>query len=153
MHARVRELIDYAALCGFTLDGTDGHGHYRLVHENGGVVRVASTPGDYRGDDNCKALMRRVSGVTPPKPKAGRPKKGVEHRSRFSFAAARRERIPNASGRYTVGGKHPAEAEPLGLIRLRAEQTRLEKEIADFPSERLNMQLRDVTTRIAIGLY
>ncbi len=153
MHARVREMIDYAALCGFTLDGTDGHGHYRLVHENGKVVRVAATPGDYRGDENCKALMRRLSGVTPPRPKAGRPKKGVERRGRFSFAAARREQIPNASGRYTVGGKHPAEAEPIELMRLRLEQKRLEAEISDFPSERLQMALRDVTSRIAIGLY
>lgn len=152
MHARVRDLIDYAALCGFTLDGTDGQGHYCLVHPNGASTRIAATPGDFRGDKNARATMRRLSGVTPPRPRAGHYRKG-ERRERFSMRDALRERNPHASGYYTVGAPERVEHEPIGLQRLRAEQTRLEAEYTEFPSERTRMMLRDVTSRIALGLF
>lgn len=77
MHARSKALIEYAERCGFELKGLDGNGHYTLVHPNGETVRVASSPGDYRGDRNCEAEMRRKSGATPPRPRAGRHKKGL----------------------------------------------------------------------------
>lgn len=75
--ARVRELMKYAELCGFTVDGKDGNEHFRLTHPNGSIVRVACTPGDLRGDDNARAEMRRKSGVTPPRANSGKYKKGV----------------------------------------------------------------------------
>jgi len=72
MHKRVRELIAYAQLCGFRLDGIDGSEHFVLVHSNGSRYRVPGTPSEYRGDENAKADLRRLSGVTPPKPRAGK---------------------------------------------------------------------------------
>lgn len=77
MHSRTRELIAYGEACGFRLDGLDGMNHYRLTHPNGAVYRIPSTPGDYRGDKNAQADMRRLSGVTPPRPHSGRYKRGV----------------------------------------------------------------------------
>lgn len=77
MHARVRELIDYARQCGFELDGLDGNGHYVLTHANGSTVRLPSSPGDYRGDRNACAEMRRKSGVTPPRARAGKHRKAI----------------------------------------------------------------------------
>ncbi len=77
MHKRTKELIEYGKLCGFVLESIDGNGHYLLRHPNGSVHPVASTPGDYRGDRNAKATMRRLSGVTPPRPHSGKYRRGV----------------------------------------------------------------------------
>lgn len=93
MHKRVRELIDYAKLCGFELDGVDGNEHYVLRHPNGEVFRVAGTPGDYRGDLNSKASMRRLSGVTPPRPRAGK----YRHEGKAREHVAASERVDSLS--------------------------------------------------------
>lgn len=77
MNKRSKALIEYGKACGFTVDGQDGNEHYTLRHPNGSTVRVASTPGDYRGDRNTEAEMRRKSGVTPPRPRSGSYRKGV----------------------------------------------------------------------------
>lgn len=77
MHKRTKALIDYGKLCGFEVDGVDGNEHYVLRHPNGAVHRVASTPGDYRGDRNAEAAMRRLSGANPPRPKSGKYRRGV----------------------------------------------------------------------------
>lgn len=77
MNKRARALIEYGKLCGFELEGIDGNEHYVLVHPSGARYRVAGTPGDRRGDENAKADMRRLSGVTPPRPNSGRHRKGV----------------------------------------------------------------------------
>lgn len=66
MNQRARELIKYGELCGFVLsEEILGSGHYSMTHPNGSNVTVAATPGDLRGDDNTRAAMRRLSGVTP----------------------------------------------------------------------------------------
>lgn len=88
MDKRARELIDYGALCGFEMTGTDGHGHYRLEHPNGATLAVACTPGDYRGDLNNKALMRKLSGVTPPRARSGNYRRGTRQ-ERFAPATER----------------------------------------------------------------
>lgn len=72
MHKSVRELVEYAKLCGFELAGIDGGEHYVLVHPNGGRCRIPGTPSDSRGLKNARAQMRRLSGVTPPRPRAGK---------------------------------------------------------------------------------
>ena len=77
MHKRTKALIEYGKLCGFELEGIDGNEHYVLRHSNGAVHRVAGTPGDYRGDRNAEATMRRLSGVTPPRPNSGKYRRGV----------------------------------------------------------------------------
>lgn len=96
MNKRASELIEYGKLCGFLLDGKDGNEHYRLVHPNGETVRVACTPGDRRGDDNSRAEMRRKSGVTPPRPKAGSYSKGL----RLGTYIPAEERIESKSAQY-----------------------------------------------------
>ncbi|RKT33629.1 hypothetical protein DEU34_2232 [Microbacterium sp. AG1240] len=88
MDKRARELIDYGALCGFEMTGTDGAGHYRLEHPNGATLSVACTPGDYRGDRNNMALMRKLSGVTPPRARSGKYRRGTRQ-ERFVPAAER----------------------------------------------------------------
>lgn len=89
MHQRTRDLIEYGKLCGFSLQGTDGSEHYVLRHPNGERVRLASTPGDYGGDRYAKALMRRLSGVKPPKPNAGHYKKGLSRQNKRERATVR----------------------------------------------------------------
>jgi hypothetical protein len=114
MHKRVTALIEYGALCGFSCDGLNGRGHFRLVHPNGAVVRIPSTPGDYRGDDNARAEMRRLSGVSPERPNAGRPKKGL----------GRAKAAPHLSS--------PAEvARSAELNRLRTEHNRVVQQLMD----------------------
>lgn len=75
MHKRVQALIDQAQAMSFAVDGNDGRGHIRLVHESGEVYRIASTPGDYRGDLNALADMRRIAGVSNDGPSHRRSRK------------------------------------------------------------------------------
>ena len=117
MNARTRELVSYGQACGFALDGVDGNGHHILRHPNGAVVRLASTPGEYRGDDNARAEMRRKSGVTPPRHNSDKYRKGVRS-SGFSMSAALRERAARSDDD-SPGQMHPSEVE------------RLEKQLAD----------------------
>lgn len=77
MHQRTRESIEFGKRCGFELEGMDGNGHYVMVHPNGESVRVASSPGDLRGDNNLRAEMQRKSGFTVPKPKSGKHRRGT----------------------------------------------------------------------------
>lgn len=73
MHKRVKELLEYARQCGFELEPEmDGQGHYVVTHPNGQRYRLAATPGSYRGDTNARADLRRISGVTPPRPRAAK---------------------------------------------------------------------------------
>lgn len=60
---RVRRMIESGKELGFVVDGNDGSNHIVLRHaETGDKVRIASTPGDYRGDKNAVAMMQRISG-------------------------------------------------------------------------------------------
>lgn len=96
MHTRTRELVAYGEACGFVLDGSDGRGHVRMVHPNGAVVSVCSTPGEFRGDRNCRADMRRKSGVTPERANSGHYQK---HVAREQFVPAQ-ERVDSTSAQY-----------------------------------------------------
>jgi len=100
MHKRVKDLVDYGKLCGFNLEGQDGKEHYLLRHPNGEVVKVACTPGDYRGDDNCMAEMRRKSGVSPPRPNAGKYRKGVGRREEVPHLASEFEALDSSRAEY-----------------------------------------------------
>lgn len=115
MHARVRELVAYGERCGFLLEGMDGRGHYVLTHPNGASVRIACTPGDYRGDDNARAEMRRTSGVTPPRPRAGRGRR--QERSGF--------RMPHHPSAHPTGERSVGVFTDPGLSLLLAEESRL----------------------------
>jgi sugar phosphate isomerase/epimerase len=60
---RVRRMIDSGKELGFEVVGNDGSNHIVLRHtESGETTRIASSPGDYRGDKNAIALMQRISG-------------------------------------------------------------------------------------------
>ena len=60
---RVRRMIASGKELGFEVVGNDGSNHIVLRHtETGETTRIASTPGDYRGDKNAIAVMQRISG-------------------------------------------------------------------------------------------
>lgn len=146
MHARVRELIAYATQCGFTRDGVDGNGHILLIHPNGARCRIASTPGDYRGDDNARAEMRRLSGVTPPRPNAGR-FRHAGRRQGYKMPVPKPRR-PDQTGTYQVGEFTTPERE-----RLEAEEQRLTVLWEAAPTGEIEVQLRNIRARIAGGLW
>jgi hypothetical protein len=104
MHKRTQDLITYGELCGFHLAGSDGNQHFVMEHPNGERVRIASTPGDYRGDDNNRALMRRLSGVTPDVGRrAGKFRKGV----RLETFEPANERVESVSAQFArLEGMH-----------------------------------------------
>jgi hypothetical protein len=111
LNSRTRELIAYGEACGFVFDGRDGHDHYRMVHPNGEVVRISGSPGDYRGDRNQRAEMRRKSGVTPQRPKSGSYRKGV----RLTTFTPAEERVESKS--WTVEGLTNKHRSLCGRIR------------------------------------
>lgn len=106
MHKRTKELIEYGKLCGFSLAGLDGRDHWVMEHPSGAKVRVANSPGDYRGDRNCRAEMRRISGVNPPRPNAGKYLKGV----RFEDYKPTDERVDSRSRRVALLKREFSEA-------------------------------------------
>lgn len=60
---RVRRMIKAGEELGFEVVGNDGSNHIVLKHtDSGETTRIASTPGDYRGDKNAIAMMQRISG-------------------------------------------------------------------------------------------
>lgn len=95
--ARVRDLIAYAKQAGATVEGPNGSGHYVATGPNGERVQIACTPGDYRGDENCKAEMRRKWDFSPERPNAGRYRKGIRPEA-FVPAA---ERVESKSAQYS----------------------------------------------------
>lgn len=155
MRARTRELIQYGESCGFVLEGHDGRDHYVMSHSNGERVRVSGSPGDYRGDDNTRATMRRLSGVTPERARSGKYRKGIGRRHGFSMRAAVEEKDDSLSGSFTTGGFHHDIPERTGgeLLRLRAELLRLKAEYAHQPSNALLVKIRDAETRIRLEVY
>jgi predicted RNA binding protein YcfA (HicA-like mRNA interferase family) len=54
----LREVLVEAERSGWTVDHTR-RGHLRLTHPNGALVYCSSTPSDYRGVKNLRALLRR----------------------------------------------------------------------------------------------
>jgi hypothetical protein len=89
MRKEVREQIKYAESLGFTLDGINGSGHYRLTHAKGEVT-VSATPGAYSSFANGRSEMRRIAGVGSDSPKAATYKKS-NLGSGFDMAVAVRE--------------------------------------------------------------
>ena len=149
MHKRTRELIEYGKLCGFQLDGIDGNDHYRLRHGNGEIVRVACTPGDWRGDENCRAEMRRKSGVTPPRPNAGRYRNGTGRRG-FNMRAALREKNPVLSGKHTsssIPTLPPSVADAVRRVTERRDQ--LAARYAENPYPYIRQELARVEQELA----
>lgn len=150
MHKRTKRLIGYAESCGFVLDGVDGQGHWLLRHPNGETVRVSGSPGDWRGDANCEAEIRRKSGQSPPRPSAGR----FHHRRRhgFSMRAALREKDESKSGRHqttsdsfamqTVVYVHPR------LAELHRQRDELGARIAETPYPFLIQEARRIDQEI-----
>ena len=114
MNKRSKELVDYGILCGFQLSGVDGVGHWVMEHPNGSRVRVPSSPGDYRGDNNLKGEMRRKSGVMPSRPNSGRYRKGV---SKEEFTPAT-ERVESDSARFVrLEREHRALCERIAYLQ------------------------------------
>jgi predicted RNA binding protein YcfA (HicA-like mRNA interferase family) len=56
----VAEFIKHAACRGFTEDGMNGRGHWRLRHPSGATVTVAATPHGGRWRKNAEADLRRI---------------------------------------------------------------------------------------------
>jgi hypothetical protein len=151
--ARTREMVAYGEACGFRFDGADGRGHYVMSHQNGERVRIAATPGDYRGDDNVKAEMRSKSGVTPERPKSGKYRRGVSQRDRFSMdEAIKDDTLP---GTFTTGRFHNDVPERSGgeMLAARAELLQLKAEYAASPSNALMVRIRNLETRIRLEVF
>lgn len=137
MNSRTRRLIRYGEMCGFTLQGLDGRGHYRMVHPNGSVVRVSGSPGDWNGDTNCEAEMRRKSGVVPVRPNAARFR--FTRRQGFSMRRALAEKDDSKSGLYSTKTEpiqHPR------LVELRHQADALRERIEATPYPYLIQELR-----------
>jgi len=91
VHKQVRELIEKAALIGWTCDGKqDGAGHFVLAHESGTTFPVPATPSDWRGEKNAIANLERLSGRKLPRVSHRKSHKAVE-RTGFDPSRARRE--------------------------------------------------------------
>lgn len=88
----VRAIVDWAAVHGWVLqDAKDGSGHWVLRHPEHGTYRLPDTPGEYRGLENARADLRRLSGL----PSDSGPAAKYRHESRterFDMEATLRER-------------------------------------------------------------
>jgi len=56
----VGELIRFAVEHGFTEDGMNGRGHWRLRHTSGATLVVPGTPSRGRWRQNAEADIRRI---------------------------------------------------------------------------------------------
>lgn len=90
MHSDARELIELAKQLGFVFSHVDGHGHVRLVHENGKAASIASTPSDHRSRRNELARLERIAGRKLPRQKRRKSHKRIESTG-FSVDVAARE--------------------------------------------------------------
>jgi predicted RNA binding protein YcfA (HicA-like mRNA interferase family) len=59
MRHDLERLLRQASASGWQVARTRG-GHWRLLHPNGGIVVMSSTPSDYRALANLKAQLRRA---------------------------------------------------------------------------------------------
>ena len=150
MHKRTKRLIAYGEQCGFVLEGKDGHGHFQMRHPNGETVQVAGSPGDYRGDRNMEAEMRRKSGVTPSRPSAGQ-YRHIRRRG-FSMRHALAEKDDRLSGEFHTASDSftvmVAERENLHLRKLRLRHAELAKQIESTPYPYLIQEHRRLTREI-----
>lgn len=102
MKRRAKALKEYGEQCGFVLEpGTDGRGHHVMRHPNGERVHFSATPGDWRGDLNCRAEMRAKSGVTPPRARSGNYRRGVSTVEAYRPATVRVESKSRATALLT----------------------------------------------------
>lgn len=144
MKKRAQELIEYGRLCGFAVAGNDGNEHWVMRHPNGSTVRVACTPGDYRGDDNTRAEMRRKSGVSPARPRAGRYRRGI---NLTAFVPAD-ERIDSISHKYAqIEREHHEACERITYLQSLGSDHRGEVREVLAKLERLEASARDIGRR------
>lgn len=87
----IRAIVEWAETHGWKIqDGKDGNDHWVLKHPTDGTVRLADTPGEYRGFANARAEIRRKSGL----PSDSGPAAKYRHeprQERFDMDAAVRE--------------------------------------------------------------
>lgn len=78
-----RELVEWAESHGWAMGPYTGTGHIRLIHRTGKTYVIASTPSDWRGLQNTKSALLRLTGDTEAKPNAAKYKKGDRSAARF----------------------------------------------------------------------
>lgn len=89
MHKRSRELIDYSKKLGYVLlPDKSSRGHYVVALANGRTVEIPSSPGELRGDANCRAQLRRVAGAEHDGPNSGHHRKGVGRKASVRHLAS-----------------------------------------------------------------
>ena len=61
----VREFISLAKGHGFSVEGMNGGGHWKLRHTSGAWMTVPATPSGYRWRKNLESTMKRIAGGKP----------------------------------------------------------------------------------------
>ena len=142
MHKRVRDIVTYAESIGFHLIGQDGSEHYVLRHRKGDY-RIPSTPGDWRGDLNAKAALRRIAGAKHDgpnhrrsrkacRPSGYRPERTDEEQRRGGQIEALNARWHEVTARLNEMAADPHRSDMAEARELIAEQVRIEEALTDL---------------------